>query len=462
MIKGNSIPRMMQLLRAELGRLTPGDRLPSVRDLMAKHRVSPVTVRRAIAALADEGLIDPRPGHGTFVAHRQEPPAAPDCGWQAGALGGTRMVPALLDMLAPVARPGAIDLAGGYPPSELQALPLVTAAMARAIRRPGVWGRMSLEGLEPLRTWFARQAGGSVAPHEVIICPGSQSAIATTFGALAAPGSSLLIESPTYLGAILAAQAAGLNLVPVPCDREGVRPEALAEAMARTGARLAYLQPTFANPAGTSLTPDRRRQVLEVAGQFGAILIEDDWGRDLALVPSPPAPLVAADSNGHVVCIRSITKSTAPGLRIGAIIARGAVLARLAASRSISDFFVPGPIQEAAVETLHSPGWARHLKLLRTALLERRDAMVAAVRRQLGEESLTTIPLGGMYLWVRLPDPVDDVALAARLAAGKVIVSPGRRWFPAEPTGTYLRLSYAGAPPDLIARGVTAVARAIG
>ena len=122
------------------------------------------------------------------------------------------------------------------------------------------------------------------------------------------------------------------------------------------------------------------------------------------------------------------------------------------ASRAISDFFVPGPLQEAAVETLHSPGWARHLKLLRTTLRERRDAMVAGVRRQLGEESLTTIPLGGMHLWVRLPDKVDDIALAARLATSKVIVSPGRRWFPAEPTGSYVRLSYAGAPPDLIAQ----------
>ena len=221
------------MLRADVGRLTPGDRLPSVRDLMAKHRVSPVTVRRAIAALADEGLIDPRPGHGTFVAHRPEPPTAPDCSWQAGALSGTRTVPQLLDMLAPVARPGAINLAGGYPPTELQALPLVAAAMARATRRPGVWGPMSLEGLEPLRAWFARQIGGSVAPHEVIVCPGSQSAIATAFGALAAPGSSLLVESPTYLGAILAAQATGLHVVPVPCDRDGVKPEALHEAMAQ-------------------------------------------------------------------------------------------------------------------------------------------------------------------------------------------------------------------------------------
>jgi DNA-binding transcriptional MocR family regulator len=461
MQESNSISRMIQQLRVDLGRLTPGDRLPSVRDLMAKHRVSPVTVRRAVAALADEGLIEPRPGHGTFVAHRPEPPAAPDCGWQAGALGGTRMVPGLVEMLAPVARPGTINLAGGYPPAELQALALVTAAMARATRRPGVWERMSLEGVEPLRTWFARQIGGSVAPHEVIVCPGSQSAIATAFGALAAPGSSLLIESPTYLGAILAAQATGLNLIPVPCDRDGVKPEALADAMARTGARLAYLQPTFANPAGTSLAPGRRRQVLEVAAQFGAILIEDDWARDLSLVSSPPAPLMTADGDGHVVCIRSITKSTAPGLRIGALVARGAVLARLAATRSISDFFVPGPIQEAAVETLHSPGWARHLKRLRTTLLERRDTMVAAVRRQLGEDGITTIPLGGMYLWVRLPDHVDDVALTARLAKSKVIVSPGRRWFPAEPTGSYLRLSYAGAPPDLIARGVAALARAI-
>jgi DNA-binding transcriptional MocR family regulator len=449
------------LIRADLAGLEPGDRLSSVRDLMARHRVSPVTVRRAITALSGEGLVDPRPGQGTFVAARPEPPAPPDCSWQAGALGAARVSPDLLDTLMPSPRSGAINLAGGYPAPELQALSLVTGALARAARRPGVWGRVALEGIEPLRAWFARQIGGSIAAHEVIITPGSQSAIATAFGALATPGSPLLIESPTYIGAIVAAQANGLRLVPVPCDQNGVKPDALADAMARTGARLAYLQPTYANPSGYSLSAERRRRVLDIAERVGAIVIEDDWGRDLSLESAPPPPLMAEDRNGHCVCIRSLTKSAAPGLRIGALAARGAVLARLAASRAIADFFVPGPIQEAALETVHSPGWPRHLNQLRRRLVERRDAMVAAVRRHLGEESIRTVPAGGTHLWVRLPDGVDDVTLVARAAAAKVIVSPGRRWFPAEPTGSFLRLSYAVASPDLIQRGVATLGRLI-
>src|SRR5262245_17979305 len=105
MQESNSTSRLIQQLRVDIGRLAPGDRLPSVRDLMGKHGVSPVTVRRAVAALSDEGLIEPRPGHGTFLAHRPEPPAAPDCSWQTGALGGTRMVPGSVEMLAPAARP---------------------------------------------------------------------------------------------------------------------------------------------------------------------------------------------------------------------------------------------------------------------------------------------------------------------------------------------------------------------
>ena len=460
MNESNSVAVVQQTLRREVERLGPGAKLSSVRRLMSEHRVSPVTVRRAMAGLTAEGVLDARPGQGTFVAPARPAEAAEaDFGWQGLALGSARVSADAIMSLLTLPVPGAINLAGGYPAEDLQALDLVSRAMVRAARRPGVWGRMPLEGIEGLRTWFAQQAGPAVSPHEVLICPGSQSAINTAFNALAAPGAAILMESPSYVGAIVAARAAGLRLIPVPTDRDGVRPEILAQAFASSGARLFYSQPTHANPTGATLAPDRRQGVLEVVERAGAILIEDDWCRDLSFEKAPPPPLVSADRNGHCVYLRSITKATAPGLRIGAIVARGAALSRLAASRMVSDFFVSGPMQEAALDLVHSPGWLRHLRDMRTRLMARRDVLAAAVKQHFGESSVTLRPAGGMHLWVRLDDSIDDMAFAARAAEAKVLVSAGRQWFPAEATGSYLRLSYSCAPEGSLRRAVETLAK---
>ncbi len=428
---------------------------------MERHHVSPGTVRQAMARLAADGAIVARPGHGTFVASKaaDAPLEAPDFAWQGMALGPSRIAGDAVRALLLVPGPGTINLAGGYPSEDLQAVGLVTRAMARATRRPGVWGRMPAEGIDGLREWFARQIGPSVSAHEVLIAPGSQSAITIAFNALAAPGAPVLVESPSYVGAMVAARSAGLRLVPVPTDREGVRPDMLAQAFATSGARLFYLQPACSNPTGASLSVDRRRQVMDVAAAAGALVIEDDWCRDLSFEKTPPPPLIASDRNGHCVYLRSLTKSTAPGLRIGAIVARGAALARLTATRAAADFFVSGPLQETALDVVYSPAWSRHLRETRAALVRRRDVMVGALRRAFGPASVPLVPSGGMHLWVRLDDRVDDVALAGRAADSKVLVSPGRQWFPAEATGSYLRLSFASAPESLLVRGVEILAR---
>lgn len=429
---------------------------------MAAHRVSPVTVRQAMARLAAEGAIDARPGHGTFVAARRTAAAVADYAWQGLALGSGRL-PAD-DVAALLAAPasGTINLTGGYPSEDLQAVDLVTRAMARAVRRPGVWGRMPLEGIEGLRAWVAGQLGGGVSAREVVICPGSQAAIATAFQALAEPGAPVLVESPSYVGALAAARAAGLRLVPVPTDAHGVVPELLARAFETTGAHLCYVQPLHANPSGASLTGERRAQVLDVARTHGALVIEDDWCRDLSFERQPPRPLIADDPAGHVVYVRSLTKSAAPGLRVGAIVARGAALTRLAASRMASEFFVSGPMQEAALEVVTSAAWQRHLRRVREILRARRDVVGAAVRAHFGEAAVPVVPTGGMHLWMRLPDAVDADRLALRAAEHGVSITGGRRWFPAEPTGSYLRVSYGCAGEAELTRGIETLARLAG
>lgn len=259
-------------------------------------------------------------------------------------LGGRTVDAGPLGELLAVPRSGVIALSSGYLDPDLQPTAQLAAAAARAGRRPGSWQRPPAEGLTELRAWFARDAGGGVAPHDVLICSGGQAALSTAFRALAAPGDPVLVESPTYLGALAAARAAGLRTIPVPADADGVRPDLLASAFEQSGARVFYCQPLHANPHGAVLAAERRPAVLDAVAAAGAFLIEDDFVRDLTIEGHPPPPLIAADANGHVVYIRSLTKPVAPGLRVAALAARGAAHARLRAIRLVEDFFVAGPL----------------------------------------------------------------------------------------------------------------------
>src|SRR5919199_4188445 len=164
-------------------------------------------------------------------------------------------------------------------------------------------------------------------------------------------------------------------------------------------------------------------------------------------------PLASEDRDGHVIYIRSLTKAAAPGLRVGAIAARGAAGTRIRAARVVDDFIVAGPLQEAALDLVSSPAWRRHRRTTASALAQRRDLLVAAVRRHVSGASIDIVPRGGFSLWVRLPDGLDDVAVAAAAEREGVVVSPGRPWFPAEAPGPFLRLTYAAAAPDELDRG---------
>ena len=437
-----------------MGAGSPGERLPSVRELMARHRAGPVTVQRAVQRLVAEGLVEARPGRGSFVARGDGPAPPADLGWQSVALGERTVSAEGLGELLAVPRPGAVPLTSGYLSEDLQPLGTLSAAMGRAARRPGAWGRAPVEGLEQLRAWFAREAGGGFGAHDAVVASGGQAALSAAFRALAAPGSPVLFESPTYVGALAAARAAGLVPVPVPTDRDGVRPDLLEEAFAATGSRLFYCQPLYANPHGAVLAPERREAVLGAVRGAGVFVIEDDWARDFALEGEPPPTLASGDPDGHVVHVRSLTKILAPGMRVAALCAKGPAGARLKAARLVNDLFVAGSLQETALDVLSSPAWDKHRRRLRKELRVRRDALVSAVRERLPGVGIPAVPGGGLHLWVGLPEGADDALVAAEAGRAGAVVSPGRHWFPAEPTGPFLRLSYVGAGPEELARGV--------
>ncbi|HYT09182.1 MAG TPA: PLP-dependent aminotransferase family protein, partial [Mycobacteriales bacterium] len=283
----------------------------------------------------------------------------------------------------------------------------------------------------------------------------------TALRALVPPGSPVVVESPTYLGVLILARSAGLRPVPVPADADGLRPDLLAEALALSGARLVYCQPAHANPTGAVMPPARRAAVLDVVRDAGAFLLEDDYARLLGFSGEVPPPLVREDPYGHVVHLTSLTKASSPSMRVGALVARGPAAARLRALRVVDDFFVPVPLQEAAVELLAAAGWRRHLTTLRRALSARRDALLAALVRSVPQLSVPRVPGGGLHLWTRLPDGVDDIEIAARCGRRGLLVGAGTPYHAGEPPAPYLRLSYAAEPEDRLSIGARLLGEAL-
>ncbi|MEV0234860.1 PLP-dependent aminotransferase family protein [Nonomuraea sp. NPDC050786] len=444
MSDSSSSAELAASMRAMIGRLSPGDRLPSSRELIRRYRVGPATVSQAIAVLAAEGVVITRPGSGTYVAARPQRRAeVADTAWQTVTLADRSVDTRLLTSTFGEPPAGTILLDGGYLHRSLQPTQILTAALARAARRPDAWDRAPATGLASLRSMFATMAGGGASADDVLITAGGQSALSMAFRAIAGPGDPVLVESPTYPGAIAAARAAGLRPVPVPMDADGLQPDLLADAFAMTRARLLYCQPTYHNPTGTVLAPRRRRQIIDAARAAGAFVIEDDFARHLGHGAPLPPPLLADDRDGTVLYLTSLTKPAAPSLRIGALVARGPVMERLRAIRLVDDFFVTRPLQEAAVELLSSPTWERHLRTLAAALRERCAALAAAVTRELPDWTLAHVPAGGLHLWVRLPYGADDTVVADTARRHGVAVSAGNRYFATELPAACLRLGFA-------------------
>jgi len=448
----DSTDRITAELRKWIAAAPPGAQLPSNRALMAQYGASPVTVQKAVRRLSASGLVESRPGVGTFV--RAVRPARPvDYGWQTAALGARQSRTQLLSSTQRTAAPDAIGLHSGYPARELLPERLVRAAIARAARTDAALTRSPAGGLPELQAWFAAELAGTApagvrtpSARDALVIPGSQSALSSIFRALIGPGQPLLIESPTYWGAILAAEQAGVTLVPVPAGAAGPDPGEVDRAFRVTGARGFYAQPIFANPTGASWPAGTGRAVLEAVRRHGAFLIEDDWAHDLA-IDADPHPLAALDDDGHVIYLRSLTKSVSPALRVAAVVARGPARERILADRAAESMYVSGLLQAATLDVVTQPAWRSHLRGLRQQLRARRDLLLASLREHAPAVHVETLPPGGLNLWARLPEGTDVGRVVRECGTRGLVIAPGTEWFPAEPSGPYIRLNYSGEDP---------------
>ncbi|TFD78249.1 PLP-dependent aminotransferase family protein [Cryobacterium fucosi] len=466
-MNNDSSCRIVAALREWIAGSVPGARLPTSRTLVAEYGASPVTVQKALRTLVAQGLIETRPGAGTFVrAVRTARPL--DYSWQTAAM---RSPHSRLSALSPALREapqGAIALHAGYPDRELLPERLIRSALARAARSDAALTRSAVAGLPELQSWFAHELGAATPvgvtpplPSDVIVLPGSQSGLATIFRALVTAGQPLLMESPTYWGAIQAAAQAGVEVIPIPTGPDGPDPDELARAFQETGSRTFYAQPTYANPTGSQWSDAATTQILDVVRAHGAFLVEDDWAHDFG-IDTDPRPVAARDDAGHVVYVRSLTKSVSPSIRIAAVIARGPARERILADRGAESMYVSGILQAAALDVLTQPGWQTHLRnLLRPQLRARRDLLLNSLRVHAPDAHIATVPAGGLNLWARLPDATNLDRLVADCEAAGVIIATGSGWFPAEPTGPFIRLNYSGPNPGAFADGARIIGRAL-
>ncbi|HET7397541.1 MAG TPA: PLP-dependent aminotransferase family protein [Intrasporangium sp.] len=448
----DSASRIVEALRVWVASAPPGARLPSNRALVAQYGASPVTVQKAMRQLMALGIVESRPGVGTFVRTvRTARPA--DFGWQTAALGTPRSRASGLSATQRASVPDAIQLHSGYPARELLPERLVRSALTRVARSEAALTRSPSAGLPELQAWFANQVATSAPPgvappsaRDPLVIAGSQSGLSSIFRALVGPGQPLIIESPTYWGAILAAEQAGVVLIPVPSGPDGPDPDEIERAFAATGARAFYAQPNFANPTGAQWSPETGLAVLDIVRSRGAFLIEDDWAHDLG-IDADPHPLVGHDRDGHVIYLRSLTKSVSPALRVAAVIARGPARDRILADRAGETMYVSGLLQAAALDVVTQPGWTTHLRTMRHQLRNRRDLLLQSLRDGAPQLDVQQVPPGGLNLWVRLPDGTDVHNLVRECETRGLIIAPGSEWFPAEPSGPFIRLNYSGEDP---------------
>ncbi|WP_068433086.1 aminotransferase-like domain-containing protein [Piscicoccus intestinalis] len=451
---------LVRALTREIEPMPPGARIPTHRTLVARFGVSATTVSRALSELGRQGLIESRPGAGSFRSSARSVREELDTSWQQSALDLTPAVGAGgsardIDAGALTATvtgygPDVIDLNGGYLHPGLQPADALATALARAGRRPQAWARPDAAGLPELRDWFATDIGAGLARHDVLVTAGGQSALSLALRAIGRPDDPVVIEAPSYPGTLAAARAAGLRVIPVSLDGEGIRADDVERALTQTGARLVVVQPLWQNPTGATLSRERRRDLLDLAARHGAFVVEDDFARHMAHADAGPlpAPLVEDDRRGAVVHIRSLTKITSPNLRVAALAARGPVMARLRAAHVVETMFVPATLQYTALEVVTGAGFRRAQRTLAEALRRRRELATGALVRQLGDLDLPTRPTGGYHLWLALPGHESARAVATAALRHGVALTPGDNFYASASTAPHLRLSYVAVPSE--------------
>jgi len=375
---------------------------------------------------------------------------------------------AIRELLKLTELPDIISFAGGLPAPDVFPYEAFTEACNRVLRDSGQLALQygTTEGYRPLRELIMRHTaryGIEVTPENVLITSGSQQALDLLGKILINPGDRILVESPTYLGAIQAWAAYGAEYVTVPMDEYGMVTDALEDAL-RSGPKFIYVLPNFQNPMGVTLSLERRYKLLELADRYGVPIVEDDPYGQLRYEGEHLPSLVVLDSQnraqgepcyrGNVIYLSTFSKILSPGLRLAWVIAPPEVIRKLVQAKQGADLHTSTFNQLVAYEVSRGGFIDRHIKLIIEVYGERRDIMLGAMDAYFPPGVDWTHPQGGLFLWGTLPENLNAADVLKAAVEQKVAFVPGAPFYPTGGGHNTMRINFSNATPEKIREGI--------
>ncbi|HKC71127.1 MAG TPA: PLP-dependent aminotransferase family protein [Terriglobales bacterium] len=372
------------------------------------------------------------------------------------------------ELLKLTQRPEVISFAGGLPAPDVFPVERFETACHRVLEAKGAMALQysASEGYTPLREYLAQKMAkyGIIAgPENVLITSGSQQALDLIGKLLINPGDRILVEAPTYLGALQAFNVYGAEYVSVPVDHDGLRTGELEEAL-RSGPKFMYVLPNFQNPGGVTLCEPRRHELVLLADKYGIPIIEDDPYGQLRFEGEHLPPLLVLDRDnlrrddgklGNVIYLSTFSKTLAPGIRLGWIVAPPDVISKLVQFKQGADLHTSTFDQMVAYEVVHDGFLDEHVKKIRAVYRERRDVMLAALAEYFPPEVTWTHPQGGLFLWMTVPEGLDMEHLFQAALRENVAFVPGDCFYPGGDEGRrHMRLNFSHSTPQQIREGI--------
>jgi GntR family transcriptional regulator / MocR family aminotransferase len=458
------------------GKLPPDTRLPATRKLARDLGINRITVENAYAELSVDGLIVSRTGSGTFVlappAH-SPPPNADKTLWplwqqeirQRRPLNLQRQDPDQL--LRAAGHPDPLNFAAGIGDPSLFPMDEFRKILQSVMRRDGIkaleYG--PCEGNPDLRRVIAHvlsRQGVQTGPENILITAGSQQALTLVSQLLLAPGDTVVVEQPTYNGALDLFRALKLKVLGIRTDSRGMQVELLEPLLQQHHPRLIYTIPNFQNPSGACMNNPRRRLLISLADRYNVPLLEDDYVGDLRYEGRSLPALKALDPGGGVIYVSTFSKMLMPGLRVGCLVADGPLIEQLARFKRIHDLATTNLIQRALEAYVSVGRYQTHLNRVSRVYRKRRDAMQGAIDKYLPAGVHADPPQGGLFIWLRLPKGLSSTELLPLACEEGVCFAPGEDFFQTPEDGhPYLRLCFCVQPAELCVEGIRRLGNAM-
>lgn len=455
--------RISHLIKS--GALKSGDRLPSIRALAESLQVNKLTIIEAYSVLEADGIVSARQGSGYFVnslslqSTKLESTFSP-------AQNVTILEPgksSFYDMYTPLVQAktqlGIINLGYGYPhpPKDINLI------ARRALRQenPDIFFSHDMpQGQLTLCKQIAQmlvQQGLEVFPENLIITNGSQQGLSLAINYYVKPGDWVIVEAPTYYGAISILENLGARIIGIPMTAEGINLELLEQYLHSHRPKLIYTISTFHNPTGLTTTQAHRQELLALAEKYECPILEDNAYEGLAFQPVP-APIKALDKNDLVIYLSTFSKTLMPGLRVGYMVVTGKHYQAIIERKLLHDLHTSSISQAIVSEYLASGHYRRHLSRLRTENLQSRNTMLQALEREFPDEARWTVPTGGLFLWVQLPDNIPIQTIRNEAFAQNVYLTCGSAFFPDKQGYPAMRLTFC-LPQEEIEQGISIVGK---